>query len=491
MAQTVPHSTNTEYERIFHPKKMAIIGISSKGTGAASDLFFSLKLFGYPGEIFLVNPKGGTLAGQEIHQSVQQIPGNLDLAAIFAGAAAVPDILEACRLKGAAVAEIFSAGFTETASDEGIALQKEIVRISQRGIRVVGPNCMGIYCPQGGLTIVQGQDFSRESGPVAFLSQSGGQAIDFTNLGLSIGLTFSKVVSFGNGADLRETELLRHLGEDPQTRIINMYIEGLADGDAFFNTIKDVARKKPVIVLKGGLSEAGSRAVLSHTASMGGSRKIWGSILKQVNAVQVRNVPEMARASLAFTHLPAKTYRNLSIVAGGGGNGVSGADQAETFGMKVPPFAPELSRRIDAFLPKPGSSAVNPVDLAMPFVPPQVIRDALSLAASDERIDLQILITMFSYYKILADTSGRSIKEMVPYIEIAESVREVAEKTGKPVVVILSNQRCGQNDLGVIELIEAARCAFIERGIVPFDDLSDALQAIAYVNDYYGGNEDE
>jgi acyl-CoA synthetase (NDP forming) len=255
-------------------------------------------------------------------------------------------------------------------------------------------------------------------------------------------------------------------------------------------TFKEVSARKPVIVLKGGLSESGSRAVLSHTASMGGSRKIWRSVLRQVNAVQTRDVREMTRASLAFSFLPPGVYTTVAIISGGGGMGVAAADAAEEFGLKVPLFAPEIARRIDALLPKPASNAANPVDMSIPFAPAQMIKDSLSLAAEDEGIDLQILVTMFSYYVNIATAMGKPIKAVVPYLEIADGVAEVMERKGKPIVVVLSNFTSGLGHLDVIEMIESARTAFIERGIATFDSPAEAMQAIEHVNDYYAGKED-
>ncbi len=491
MEQVLVNPAKTDFDRIFKPKRIAIVGISSSGLGPACDLRNSLQAFGFEGEILFVNPKGGSLAGQTIYTRIEEIPGDIDLAAIFVKAAAVPELLEACRLKGAAAAEVFSSGFREIGTEEGRALEDELVRISKKGIRVIGPNCMGIYCPEGKVTILPGSRFPRESGAVAFISQSGGQAIDFVHEGKSIGLTFSKTISFGNGSDLRETELLQYLGRDENTRIINMYIEGLADGDAFVRTFREVSSRKPVIVLKGGLSESGSRAVLSHTASMGGSKRIWQSVLRQVNAVQVLDVAEMARASLAFSLLPGKVHKNISVISGGGGMGVAASDMAERFHLAVPPFAPGVFNSIDSFLPKPASSAANPVDMSIPFAPPQMIKDTLSLAASDEHIDLQILIVMFSYYVNIANDLGKPIQEVVPYVEIADAVREVSDQTGKPIAVVLSNFARGLENLEIIEMIETARGIFIERGIATFDSPAHAMQAIEHMNDYYEGRKHE
>jgi acyl-CoA synthetase (NDP forming) len=477
----------TDFERIFHPKRIAIVGVSTEGAGFGSGIFYSLRTIGFAGDIFLINPKGGSLNGTPILPSVADIPGTIDFAIIAVQARAVPEVLELCRQKGAAGAEILSAGFKELGTEDGLLLERQVVQVARRGIRVIGPNCFGIYCPRSGLTVLPGPDLSRDSGPVAFLSQSGGMAVDFSNTGKSIGLTFSKVVSFGNGADLREVELLRHLGDDPETGVITMYCEGIADGDAFFDTLREVCRKKPVIVYKGGLSDAGARAVQSHTASMGGSRRIWQSILKQANAVQVRDMPEMGQAALAFTLLPRRPFTRISVLGGGGALGVAAADAAEPFGVRIPAFDPELSRRIEAILPRPGSSAGNPVDVANPFVPPKVLKQTLLMAAEDPRIDLQIFISLMSHYKNMARLAGKPVKEVAPYRELAADFRQVAEETGKPVVVVMPNPRRGMDHLDVVEMMIEARRVFIEHGIAVFDDLREGLRAIGHLNAYYGG----
>ena len=235
------------YERIFHPQRVAIVGVSSEGAtvGFGNGILIAMQAMGFEGELIPVNPKGGTFAGINIYKQVDDIPGDVDFAVIAVAARLVPSVLEACRLKGVAGAEVISSGFSELGTAEGVALEEQIRMIAAKGIRVIGPNCFGIYCPKSGLTFMPGPDLSRVSGAVAFLSQSGGMAIDFANTGKWMGVRFSKVVSFGNGADLRETELLQYLGDDAETRVIAMYVEGIADGEAFFQTIKSAAEENP------------------------------------------------------------------------------------------------------------------------------------------------------------------------------------------------------------------------------------------------------
>jgi len=481
-------SPPTDFERIFHPQKLAIIGVSQSGLGFGAGISRSLRMIGYAGDIFLVNPKGGTLDGQPILARIEDIPNRIDLAIIAVPAPQVPEALEACRVKGAAGAEIVSSGFKELGTAEGRRLEQAVVAIAAKGVRVIGPNCFGIYCPKSGLTVLPGPDLSRKSGPVAFSSQSGGMAVDFANLGKSMGLTFSKVVSFGNGADLRETELLQYFRDDPDTGVVAMYIEGIQDGDTFFNALRSTAARKPVVVNKGGLSAAGNRAVLSHTASMGGSSAIWQSILRQTNAVQVHGMAEMAQTCLAFAMLPPRPLRQIAVIGGGGALGVAAADAAETYGLQIPAFDDALAERIDALLPKPGSSPANPVDVANPFVPPQTVKEVLRLAAEDERIDLQVFTSLLHHYKTIASTSGCPLQEVTPYLELADDIAEVMRDTGKPVVVVLSNPKNGPDHQDVVTMFADARHAFIERGIPVFDNLDQGLRALGHVNAYYERN---
>jgi acyl-CoA synthetase (NDP forming) len=477
----------TDFERIFHPRRMAIIGVSSEGGfGFANGMLLACRAMGFTGEILPVNPKGGSFAGQPIFRSLDDIPGEIDFAIIAVPATAVPDALEACRRKGAAGAEVLTAGFEEAGTPEGRALEQQVREIAARGIRVVGPNCFGIYCPRSGLTLLPGNDLSRETGPVAFLSQSGGMAIDLAHLGKWLGLRFSKVVSFGNGADLREAELLRYLADDPETGVIAMYVEGVADGGEFFDAIQEAGRRKPVVVLKGGLSEAGGRAVVGHTASMGGSRAIWSGVLRQVNAVQVHNLEEMAQACLAFSRLPPRAFRGISCVGGGGALGAAAGDAAEACGLAVPAFPDDLRRRVEAILPRPGSSAPNPIDVANPFVPPEVLGRVLRLTAEDTRVDLQVLVSLLYHYKSQAQAMGVPVATITPFAALAEEVAAVRAETGKPVVVVLPDLKRGPDDLDLAEMMARAREEFSGRGIPVFGAIGEALRAIGHVNVHYG-----
>ncbi|MBN1381089.1 MAG: CoA-binding protein [Deltaproteobacteria bacterium] len=484
MVNTLSTQDLANFEKIFHPQRVAIVGVSAEGFGFGSNTMMALQTFGFKGEIFPVNPKGGTIRDLKIYPRIEDIPGEIDFGIIAVQAPLVPKALEDLRKKGAVGAEILSAGFKELATEQGRALEDDVKRVAKTGIRVIGPNCFGIYCPKSGLTLPPGSEYCNEPGTIAFLAQSGGMANDFIKAGKWLGLRFSKVVSFGNGADLREAELLQYLAQDPDTKVICMYIEGVGDGTAFFNTLKKTAMKKPVIIYKGGLSEAGNRAVASHTASMGGSRMIWESVLSQANAVKVANSWEMSQAALAFTLLPERSFKGITVAGGGGALGVTACDTAEALGIHLPMLKKETQEKILSVLPKPGSSALNPIDVANPGVPPEILREVLFSAAEEESVDLQILIQLLYQYKAFR-RGGMPMKEATPYVGIAEMSEEIREKTGKPVVLVLPNNVQGEEDIDIEEVRRAARTLFLEKKILPFENLPDAFTAISRVNRYY------
>ena len=231
-------------------------------------------------------------------------------------------------------------------------------------------------------------------------------------------------------------------------------------------------------------SEAGGRAVASHTASMGGSRVIWEALLRQCNAVQVTSLWELAQTSLAFSMLPERVYRGITVAGGGGALGIAACDAAESFDIQIPQLDPAITEALIEILPKPGSSAKNPIDVANPHVPPHILKEVLLTAAKDEQVDLQILIQLLYHYKPMAIFSGRPVKDVTPFRELAVAVGEVVAETGKPVILVTPNMKQGIESIDIEEMLREARSAFLENGIPVFDDLEDALRAVDHVSRY-------
>ena len=481
------HKNSDTLDRIFNPASIAIVGVSAEGFGFGRGILRSLLAIGFSGRIYPVNARGGSTEGLTIYPSVEEVPDTIDFAIIAVPAPHVPSVLEACRKKGAIGAEILSSGFSESGTGEGIALEVEIKKVAAQGIRVIGPNCFGIYCPKSGLTFLPGFDLSRESGGVALLSQSGGLSVDFGFIGKWRGIRFSKVLSFGNGCDLRETEMLQYLSRDPETKVVCMYVEGIPDGRAFLSALKKTTAVKPVIVIKGGLSESGSRAAASHTASLAGHRVIWEAALRQCRATQVENLEGLSDAALAFSLLPAGDYNGCSIVGGGGALGIAAADAAESFGLTVPRLRQDLQDAILKVLPKPGSSAANPIDIANPFVKPEHIREILIRASDDRQVDVHILISLLFHYKAFKHTVGDlgNIRKITPNKELVEACSEAMKTGRKPIVVVLPNFKQEEDAIEIEEIIRETRRLFATAGIPVYDDVKNAVRAVSMVSNYY------
>jgi acyl-CoA synthetase (NDP forming) len=295
------------------------------------------------------------------------------------------------------------------------------------------------------------------------------------------------MLSFGNGCDLRETEMLHYLSRDRETKVICMYVEGIPDGRAFLSALKETTAVKPVIVIKGGLSESGSRAAISHTASLGGQRAIWEAALRQCYATQVENLEELSDAALAFSLLPAGDYNGCSIVGGGGALGIAAADAAESFGLTVPRLRQDLHDAILKILPKPGSSAANPIDIANPFIKPEHIREILVRASDDEQVDVHILILLLFHYKAFKHTVGTldSMREIIPHRGLVEACSEAMETGKKPIVVVLPNFKQEEDAIEIEEIIRATRRLFTDAGIPVYDDVKRAIRSLSLVSNYY------
>lgn len=376
---------NAELDFIFNPKSVAIVGVStSRPYEDIAEIYVKALIeCGFKGGIYPINPKGGELRGLKIYPSVKDVPDALDYVICCIPAASVPKLIRDCAAKGVKAVQFFTSGFSETGTVEGKRLEAEICDLARRsGIRLIGPNCMGVYSPKAGLSFAP--DYPRESGPVAFICQSGGNAIYFTRYAAERGIRFSKVVSFGNAADINESELLEYLTADPETEIIAAYIEGLKDGKRFSSALKKAAVTKPVIMMKGGCTEAGARAVASHTGALAGSAMIWEGLLRQAGVIPVASLEELADILVTFQYLPVPKGRKLVAIDVGGGAAVVATDVYASAGFVLPPLPQELRIKLRSFLnTDAGTGLSNPIDLAAQYYTPAVYPVVKTLADYD------------------------------------------------------------------------------------------------------------
>lgn len=348
---------------LFNPRSVAVVGaLTEPGRWWLKQYFIDpLVRYGYRGKIYAVNPKGGDVPGVPTFTSLADIPGPVDHVVCGVSAKRTVALVEECRRTGVRSVQIFTAGFAETGEDTGSQIEHRLAELARTGgPRIIGPNCMGLYCPGSGLSFCA--NFPEESGPVGLICQSGGNTTYTVRSAAERGLRFSKAVSFGNACDVNESDLLEYLASDPETRVIAAYIEGTRDGPRLLKTLSAAAAAKPVVVFKGGYTEAGTRATASHTGALAGSDSIWDGLLKQAGAIRVYNVEEMVDMLVAILKMKPPLGVNTCVAGNGGGSSVLATDECERVGLRLAPFPPEIRDRLKAFIPLAGSMLRNPID---------------------------------------------------------------------------------------------------------------------------------
>jgi acyl-CoA synthetase (NDP forming) len=435
-AETKPE-VQPSLDHIFHPRSVAIAGVSTQQPGFAGvgmGFLLSLMELGFPA-VYPVNPKYPEIEGLKCYASILDIEDSVDHVISSVPAHIVPKLVDDCIAKPVRSVHFFTAGFRETGDAEMADLEKEVVgRLTGAGIRVFGPNCMGLYVPESKLAFMPG--FPPEPGPVGFISQSGGNAGEMVYTASVRGIRFSKVVSYGNASDVDESELLGYLADDPDTEVICAYIEGVKDGRRFLTAMRKAASAKPLIVLKGGRTASGTRAVMSHTASLAGSLQVFDSLCRQVNAVRVNSVEEMADLAVAFRFLRAPAGPGVAVVGGGGGFSVFAADEIDDAGLQCPVLPEQTQKALGEINPVAGTSVRNPVDTIAIFEPPK-LEQTLRILGEAENIDVIMYHTSFSW--------GRGRRSMamlgadpIHYMQMqVQQMVKAREASGTPIVVVL------------------------------------------------------
>ncbi|TMG09755.1 MAG: hypothetical protein E6I02_00755 [Chloroflexi bacterium] len=476
-AETKPGTATASLDAIFHPRSVAIAGVSMQQPGFAGvglGFLLSLMELGFPA-VYAVNPKYQEIEGLKCYASVLDIELPVDHVISSVPARIVPRLVEDCIAKGVRSVHFFTAGFRETGDDEMADLETQVVgRLTGAGIRVFGPNCMGLYVPESKLAFMPG--FPAESGPVGFISQSGGNAGEMIYTAAVRGIRFSKVVSYGNASDVDESELLSYFARDPKTNVICAYIEGVKDGRRFRQALRDAAAAKPVVVLKGGRTAAGTRAVMSHTASLAGSLAVFDSLCRQLNAVRVNSVEEMADLAVAFRYMSAPAGPGVAVVGGGGGFSVFAADEIDDAGLQCPVLPESTQKALGEINPVAGTSVRNPVDTIAIFEPPK-LEQTLRIIGEAENIDVILYHTSFSW--------GRGRRSMamlgadpVHYMQMqVQQMVKAREASGTPIVVVLRPPL----DVESMERTAAFQEKCWQAGFPVFPTIPRAANAIAKV----------
>ncbi|MBL7119463.1 MAG: CoA-binding protein [Dehalococcoidia bacterium] len=316
---------------------------------------------GYQGKIYAINPRGGEILGMPVYRSLRDIPGPVDHVVSCIPAEETPHLLEECRDVGARVLQLFTAGFAETGEPDRIELQRKLVEMARRSnIRVLGPNCMGIYCPKSRISFCL--NYPQEAGPIGLISQSGSNTSYIIRSAVVRGLRFSKAISYGNACDIDECDLLDYLADDDETKVIAAYIEGTSDGQRLRRVLTRAASIKPVVIYKGGYTEGGTRAASSHTGALAGADTVWDGFLKQVGVIKVHTVGELVDMLVALLRMKPPGGLNTCAVGNGGGASLLATDELERAGLRLPPIPPHIRERLKELIPLAGSMIRNPFD---------------------------------------------------------------------------------------------------------------------------------
>lgn len=346
---------------MFEPRAVAIVGASTQPGKVGHDILKNMVSSGYQGEVYPVNPNAPDILGRKCYPSVLDIPGEVDLVVVVVPAPAVLPVIEQCGQKGIGTAIVISAGFKE-AGPEGIERERRLADIArQLRIRVVGPNCLGVMSTGNGLNASFAHGMPRR-GNVSLMSQSGALATAIIDWSIQQGIGYSKFVSFGNGADVGVVDLLRAWEDDPETTVIVAYIEGLRNGPEFMEVARQVSAKKPVIVVKSGGTQAGARAVSSHTGSLAGSEQAYNAAFLQTGVIRAHSVEELFDLAIAFSYQGPPKGRSVAIVTNAGGPGIMATDAVERVQMRLARLDPRTVQDLRKRLPA-ASNFYNPVDV--------------------------------------------------------------------------------------------------------------------------------
>ena len=463
-------------DELFSPRGVAVVGATTSGGNPFAVMVLqSLKEAGHPA-VYPVNPKYTDMLGLPCYPSLREIPGVVDYVIVSIPAESTLALLDDCAAKGVKSVQFFTAGFSESGYADRAELERAMLSKAEAGgFRIIGPNCVGLYVPKSRLVNALGMPL--EPGPIAFISQSGGHAQDLPYLGGPRGLRFSKVISHGNALDVNESELLEYFSQDEETGIIAAYIEGVKDGRRFLDALKQAATHKPVVIYKGGATEAGSRTAHSHTASLTTSETIFTAVCRQFRAIMVDSLDELTDVLVALRFVnPLPQGTGVAVIGAGGGPSVLASDEFEKAGLYLPQFSPEVQAQLRQVLPLAGSIFSNPVD-SYPLVSPEAIAETIHVLSSVPEIHM--LVYHLGFHPISRWGDGRFSSESF-LRPVIDSFREMRQITGKPILIALrpAPDLCGMRDFLAVQE------AFANASFPVFHSMRQAARAMARVIDW-------
>ncbi|GBD10941.1 Succinate--CoA ligase [ADP-forming] subunit alpha [bacterium HR23] len=471
----------SDLDALFHPRSIAVVGASPDPEKMGHRYVRILKEFGFPGPIYPIHPKAPDILGLRAYPSLLDVPGTVDYVISCIPAPNILELVEECARKGVRLIHSYTARFRETGRHDAASLEQEFLRRArQAGIRILGPNCMGLYYPKMGISFKH--NMAREPGTVGVLSQSGGNAVEMVFDGSLRGLRFSKVISYGNAVDLNEADFMEYFADDLETQVVCAYIEGVKEGRRFFRALKRAAQRKPVVVLKGGRTSAGRRAVASHTASLAGERELWRALVRQAGAVRVDTMEEMVDTAIAFAFCKPGTGLRVGVVGGGGGRSVASADECEEVGLWVVPIPDDMRRAWRELDPSVADWLGNPADGSILQGSPLTVERVLDMMADHPVFD--ILIANVGEHFPLEHPDG------IPRTRATvQAFIQTAKRACKPLAVVLGDTLAHQP--WQREVMRELREALASAGVATFPTVRRAGLALRRLATYYRERSEE
>ena len=462
-------------DRALNPHTVAVVG-DKKAMG----YMWLHCMSTFKGKVYSVQVDPNEIPGIEEmeipnYKSLTEIPDDVDYVVCAVPRPVAPRIVADCVAKKVGAVGLFTSGFAETETEEGIAAQAQITQIARDGdLLLIGPNCMGIYNRRLGVRHSTDQP-AGDPGNVGFISQSGTHCINFSLVGAEHGIKCSKTVSFGNAVVLDAPDYIDYLANDAETQVIAMYIEGVKNGQRFLASLRAAARRKPVVVWKGGVTGAGSRAVYSHTASLATAPAIWDAAMRQAGVVQSQSLDETIDAVKALTFAGATTGRRMGLIAMTGGQSVVITDAFERAGLEVPLLTPASYEKLASFFNIIGGSYRNPLDaggtIGMGFVPGNLQR-LFDILEDDENVDAVAMEVGASF---IARRMRQNPAMMDQLIDVLTSHKQ---RSAKPFLAVAHQAH-------VEDVMIEMRKKLLERGVATFGSFAAASQAFARAVGYW------
>jgi acetyl coenzyme A synthetase (ADP forming)-like protein len=378
-------------DAVFRPRSIAVIGASRERGSVGAEIFHNLLEHGFQGAVYPVNPKADVVQSVRAYPTIEQVPGEVDLAIVVVPALRVNDIVEACGRKGVRAAVVISAGFKETGA-EGRERERRLVELARRyDMRIVGPNCLGVLNtePAVRMDATFAPTFP-PPGPVAFSSQSGALGLAILEFAAKLGIGISHFISVGNKADVSGNDLIEYWEQDAGTRIVLLYLESFGNPRRFLEIARRVGRHKPIVAVKSGRTRAGMRAASSHTGSLAGADTAVSALCEQAGVIRTDTIEELFDVAMLLANQPVPRGSRVGIVTNAGGPGIMASDACETHGLEIVTLEDVTVSALRGFLPAEASTR-NPVDM-IASATPESFEKAVRLVANDPNVDALLVL---------------------------------------------------------------------------------------------------